>query len=74
MSTIIDDYSRYIVHWELCSNMAKEDVKRSIEPAVIKAGVNKYNPPKLLYDNGLCYIAKELETHLSDNSNIKQIH
>ena len=54
--------------------MAKEDVKRSIEPAVIKAGVNKHNPPKLLYDNGLCYIAKELETHLSDNSNIKQIH
>ena len=70
----VNDYSRYTVHWELCSNMAKEDVKRSIEVAVIKAGVNKQNPPKLLSDNGPCYIAKELEAHLRGNYNIKQIH
>ena len=74
LSTIIDDYSRYIVHWELCSNMAKEDVKRSVAKAVAKAGVSLQNPPKLLSDNGPCYIAKELEVHLRDNYNIKQIH
>ena len=68
------DYSRYIVHWELCSNMAKEDVKRSVAKAVAKAGISLQNPPKLLSDNGPCYIAKELEVHLRDKYNIKQIH
>ena len=27
LSTVLDDYSRYIVHWELCSSMKADDVK-----------------------------------------------
>ena len=28
LSTILDDYSRYIIHWELCSSMKADDVKQ----------------------------------------------
>ena len=27
--TVIDDCSRYIIHWELCSSMTSEDVSRT---------------------------------------------
>lgn len=30
LSTVLDDYSRYIVHWELCSNMKADDVKERL--------------------------------------------
>jgi transposase len=29
LSTVIDDYSRYIIHWELCSSMASDDVSKN---------------------------------------------
>ena len=57
LSTVIDDYSRYIIHWELCSSMTSEDVSKTIDKAVEKAGVTLQNPPCLLSDNGPCYIA-----------------
>jgi putative transposase len=41
LSTILDDYSRYIVHWELCSNMKADDVTRTIDEAIAFSGVNK---------------------------------
>lgn len=34
LSTVLDDYSRYIVHWELCSNMKADDVKRTVDTAI----------------------------------------
>ena len=30
LSTILDDYSRYIVHWELCDTMKAEDVQSTV--------------------------------------------
>lgn len=74
LSTVIDDYSRYIVHYELCKNMEASDVKRTIDRAMQKAGLTSKNPPKLLSDNGPCYIAKDLEEYLSKEHSIKQIH
>lgn len=74
LSTILDDNSRYIVHWELCSNMSKEDVKRSVDRAMDNAGLGKENAPKLLSDNGPCYIANELRMYLNEQYNIQQIH
>jgi putative transposase len=64
LSTILDDYSRYIVHWELCKTMRAEDVERSVESALLKAGLGKDQRPKLLSDNGSCYVASELKTFL----------
>lgn len=73
LSTILDDYSRYIIHWELCSTMKSDDVKRCVNQAVKKANVKKKEPPKLLSDNGSCYIAKDLETFLEEGHQIEHI-
>lgn len=74
LSTVIDDYSRYIVHWELCENMKSEDVKRTVDRAVEKAGLKKGQMPKLLSDNGSCYVAKDLKEYLKENHDMRQIH
>lgn len=74
LSTVIDDFSRYIVHWELCKNMKVNDVKRTIDTAVKKAGLKKGQAPKLLSDNGSCYVASELKTYLKDQHEMKQVH
>ena len=74
LSTVIDDYSRYIIHWELCSSMTSDDVSRTIDKAIEKAGVTFQNPPCLLSDNGPCYIASSLKQYLCKEYNIRHIH
>jgi len=64
LSTILDDYSRFIVDWKLCSTMKAEDVKNNLEMAFAKTDLTKSNPPKLLSDNGSCYISNELADYL----------
>ena len=39
LSTVLDDYSRYIVCWELCSNMTSKDAEQSIEKALQRTGL-----------------------------------
>jgi putative transposase len=68
LSTVIDDFSRYILAWQLCNTMTAEDVKRTIDEAISVSGVEHpriYNCPRLLSDNGPCYISKELKKYLS---------
>lgn len=48
LSTILDDYSRYIVHWELCSSMQVQDVKRTVDRALVKARILSKQRPRLL--------------------------
>lgn len=74
LRTVLDDYSRYIVHWELCSTMQAEDVKRTIENAISKAKLKSKPKPKLLSDNGSCYLANELKSYLIDNYQMQQVH
>jgi transposase InsO family protein len=74
LSTVIDDYSRYIIHWELCKSMQWTDAKRTVESAMKKAGLRKGQAPKLLSDNGPSYVAKDLREHLDRAFGIKQIH
>jgi putative transposase len=73
LSTILDDYSRFIVHWELCKTMKTEDVQRTVNRALKVAALPKKFHPKLLSDNGACYIASELKEFLNDKK-IKLIH
>lgn len=73
LSTIMDDYSRYIIHWELCETMKSEDVERTIERALQEAKLKKEQRPKLLSDNGSCYVAAELKDFLSKR-NIVHVH
>lgn len=65
LSTILDDYSRYIISWELCKTMKAYDVERSIDLALKKTGLSKNKRPKLLSDNGSCYISNELKDYLN---------
>jgi putative transposase len=74
LSTVLDDYSRYIVHWELCSGMKAEDVKRTVDRAIVKARIVTKQRPRLLSDNGSCYISSELEGYLKKHHNIEQVH
>jgi len=73
LSTVLDDYSRYIISWELCANMTTEDVKPSIRQALLKTGLTKNTAPRLLSDNGPCYISSEIKSFLKQHG-IKQLH
>ena len=60
LSTILDDYSRYIIAWKLCTNMKAEDVTDTLKLALQASGCNKahvIHKPKLLSDNGSSYIS-----------------
>ena len=69
LSTVMDDYSRYILAWRLCSTMTAEDVKATVDDAIAVSGVKHVylrHRPRLLSDNGPCYISGELKKYLSD--------
>ena len=66
LSTILDDYSRYIVTWKLCANMKVEDVTNTLDKALAKANLKHSNPPKLLSDNRSCYISHELVAYIKE--------
>ena len=74
LSTVLDDYSRYIIHWGLCSSMSAQDVARSIDQAMLKAGLTHKDASKLLSDNGPCYTTSSLKEHLNTKFNMKHIH
>src|SRR5579863_10404190 len=63
LSTILDDFSRYIVAWKLCTTMKAEDVTSTLEKALVAAGCSQMHvrhKPRLLTDNGPSYIAAGL--------------
>jgi len=67
MGSILDDYSRYIIAWKLFKSMSAGDVKELLEMAVAKTGVREISlkhRPRLLTDNGPCYLASELAEYL----------
>ena len=70
---MIDDFSRYIVHWELCESMKVKDVKRTLDRAIIKAKLITKPRPRLLSDNGSCYMAKELKQYRKESYNMDQL-
>ena len=54
--------------------MTSDDVSRTIDKAIEKAGVTFQNPPCLLSDNEPCYIASSLKQYLCKEYKIKLIH
>ena len=63
LSTILDDYSRYIIAWKLCTTMKVKDVTDTLQLALQASGCDQdsmTNRPRLLSDNGASYIAGEL--------------
>ena len=68
----MDDYSRYILSWELCDTMKAKDVKETIVKAFRKVNISSSDPPKILSDNGPCYVGIELAEYF-DKMNIKHV-
>ncbi len=69
LSTILDDYSRYIIAWKLCTNMRTEDVTDTLDLALQASGcdqVHVVHKPQLLSDNGSSYVSGDLAEWLSD--------
>ena len=46
--------------------MKSDDVMKTVEKAIQLTGLTQNNTPKLLSDNGSCYISKELAQYLKD--------
>jgi transposase InsO family protein len=67
LSTVMDDYSRYIIAWRLCTGMAASDVSATLKDALHNAGLSRKQRPKLLSDNGPCYVSAELRGWLEDH-------
>jgi len=70
LSTVLDDFSRYILAWTLRTSMHATDVMETLDLARAAAGVDRVpvvHRPRLLSDNGPCYISGELATYLETN-------
>ena len=69
LSTILDDFSRYIIAWRLCTTMKTTDVTDTLNMALQASGcddVRVVHKPRLLSDNGSSYISAELASWLGD--------
>ena len=67
LSTVLDDYSRYIIAWKLTASMTATDVKETLDEAVQITGIKQIkvrHRPRLLSDNGPCYLSHELKSYL----------
>ena len=55
LSTILDDFSRYIIAWKLCTTMKADDVTDTLQRALTASGCSQarvVHKPRLLSDNG----------------------
>ena len=69
LSTILDDYSRFIVSWRLCKTMGANDVSDTLDDALRFTGLDSVkvnHKPRLLSDNGPCYVSGELAEYLEE--------
>jgi transposase InsO family protein len=69
LSTILDDYSRFILAWRLCQGMSADDVKLTLDDAILFTGIRHVkvvSRPRLLSDNGPCYISRALSDYLAE--------
>lgn len=63
LSTILDDFSRYIIAWKLCTTMKARDVQDTLDLALTASGCDQarvIHKPRLLSDNGSSYISSDL--------------
>jgi transposase InsO family protein len=67
LSSVLDDFSRYIIAWKLCTTMKASDVTDTLELALEASGCDSakvIHKPRLLSDNGASYVANDLADFL----------
>jgi transposase InsO family protein len=70
LSTVMDDFSRFIIAWRLCKTMSATDVSDTRRDALTATGLDRMNVrhrPRLLSDNGPCYVSSELRAWLDES-------
>jgi putative transposase len=70
LSTVLDDFSRYIIAWKLCTTMAAADVTATLDHALQASGLDQLpvnQRPRLLSDNGPSYVASDLAEWLDEH-------
>jgi putative transposase len=75
LSSILDDFSRYIIAWKLCTTMKAQDVTDTLKLALQASGCDRArvkHQPRLLSDNGSSYISADLAQWL-DRKQMKHI-
>ena len=68
LSTVLDDFSRFIVAWKLCATMKAQDVTATLDLALAASGLDQMtvvHRPRLLSDNGASYVAEDLAEWLN---------
>jgi putative transposase len=68
LTSILDDFSRYIIAWKLCKTMETVEVKSVLDEAIAITGIKQVKVvqrPRLLSDNGSCYVSGALREYLS---------
>ncbi len=61
--SVMDGYSRYIVHHELRASMTEHDVEVTVQKALEKYPGHK---PKIISDNGSQYVSKDFQVFLKE--------
>ena len=75
LSTVLDDFSRFIVAWKLCATMKAQDVTATLDLALAASGLDQMtvvHRPRFLSDNGSFYVASDLADWL-DERNIEHV-
>jgi putative transposase len=70
LSTVLDDFSRYILAWKLCTTMTATDVSDTLETALRSSGLERVrvrHRPRLLSDNGPSYLSAQLGSWLEEH-------
>jgi transposase InsO family protein len=69
LSTVLDDYSRYIIAWKFSPTMGAGEVEGTLDDAIAVTGVDPVqvrHRPRLLSDNGPAYVSGELRDCLRE--------
>jgi len=69
LSTVMDDFSRFIIAYKLGPTMATTDVTETLDEALALTGVQSVrvrHRPRLLSDNGPAYVSKDLRDYLAE--------
>ncbi|MCS3496310.1 transposase InsO family protein [Bradyrhizobium japonicum] len=75
LSTVLDDFSRYIVAWKLGPTMCASDVTATLDQTLAASGLDRatvVHRPRLLSDSGSSYVASDLATWL-ENKNMQHV-
>ena len=70
LSTVLDDFSRYILAWKLCTTMTAIDVSDTLAMALRNSGLDRVrvrHRTRLLSDNGPSYLSAQLGSWLAEH-------